>query len=418
MQNVKRGGKMKLSDIKCKTAKSKDKPYKIFDGGGLYLEVLPSGKKHWRLKYHYLKTEKRISLGEYPIISLADARQARDDAKRLLTNQIDPSTARKEKKEKLTRETGNSFKAIALEWLENNKERWSEGYTQKITRCLEMNIYPYIGNRPISKITPPELLECLRKVEARKAYDIAAKTKQISGMVFRYGIQTGRCEWNAAENLQGALKQKKTMHFKSLEASDLPAFINALERNEARIFERTRRAVWFSLYTFQRPGEIRQAQWSEIDWDKKEWHISGEKMKMRRAHIVPLSRQAITILEEQKQEIEHLNTDWVFPSQAKIINPMSDGTVNKAIKNLGYADKMVAHGFRALARTLIREKLGYDSEAIEKQLAHKTRNPLGEAYDRTQFLKERKSMMQEWADYIDALSSNGKVIKGNFKKAI
>lgn len=407
---------MKLTDIKCKTAKPKDKSYKLFDGGGLYLEVLPTGRKLWRLKYHFAKKEKRISFGAYPITSLSDARMARDDAKRLQLKGIDPSAARMDKKAKIQREAENSFKAVAIEWLENNREKWSEGYAQKIERILEMNLYPHIGNRPIAQIKPPELLDCIRKVEDRKAYDIAAKTKQISGMVFRYGIQTGRCEWNAAENLKGALKAVKTNHFKSLDTDDLPAFLSALERNEARIFERTRRAVWFSLYTFQRPGEIRQAQWSEINWDTKEWRISGEKMKMRRPHIVPLSRQAIAILEEQRKETGYLKTDWVFPSQVQPRNPMSDGTVNKAIKCLGFGKDMVAHGFRALARTTIREKLGYDSEVIEKQLAHKTSNPLGEAYDRTQFLPERQRMMQDWADFIDALASGGKIIKANFEK--
>ena len=196
----------------------------------------------------------------------------------------------------------------------------------------------------------------------------------------------------------------------------MPQFLKALERNEARIFERTRRAVWLSLLTFCRPGEIRQAQWSEIDFEAKEWHIAAHKMKMRRAHIVPLSKQALAILQDQKEETGHLNTDFVFPSQIRPKKPMSDGTVNKAIKRLGFGDEMVAHGFRALARTAIREKLGFDSEIIERQLAHKASGPLGEAYDRTQFLPERKKMMQRWADYLDMLASDGKVVAGNFKK--
>ena len=396
---------MKLTDIACKSAKPQDKPYKVFDGGGLHLLINPTGSKLWRLKYRYMRKEKLLSIGAYPIISLADAREERNKAKKLLSQNppIDPMEQRKEFEREIVKAAQNTFKAVALEWYDNQLERWSKGYAQKNKRILEMNLYPHLGNTPISKITTPDLLDCIRQVEGRGALDIADKTKQIAGMVFRYGIQTGRCERDPATDLRGALKSKPVRHFSAMDDKQLPAFIEALERNTARLYERTRRAVWFSLYTFQRPGEIRQAQWSEIDFETAEWHINAEKMKMRRAHIVPLSQQVLSVLETQKKETAHLNTDWVFPSQNKPRNPMSDGTVNKAIKRLGFGDIAVAHGFRALARTTIRERLKYDSEIIEKQLAHKTRNPLGEAYDRTQFLEDRKAMMQDWANYIDQI---------------
>lgn len=410
------GGKMKLTDTACKSAKPAIKPYKRFDGGGLYLEVMPNGNKLWRLKYRFLGKEKRFSLGSYPLVTLAQAREGREEAKKLLTRDIDPSTAKKQARQQAILNAANTFEAVALEWHENQKDRWSEGYAQKIMRCLEMNVFPYLGNRPLAQITPPELLECLRKVEKREALDIAGKTKQICGMVFRYGIQTGKCERDASADLKGALKTRKTAHYRTIDAKDITKFLQALERNEARIFERTRRAIWLSLLTFQRPGEIRQAQWSEIDLKAKEWHIAAHKTKMRRDHIVPLSRQALAILKEQKEETSHLNTDFVFPSQIRPKHPMSDGTVNRAIKRMGFGDDMVAHGFRALARTTIREKLGFASEIIEKQLAHKTSNPLGEAYDRTQFLPERKKMMEAWANYLNAAASGGKVIAGNFTK--
>ena len=408
---------MKLTDIKCKSAKPKDKAYKLFDGGGLYLEVLPSGKKLWRLKYYYLCKEKRISLGAYPLVTLAEARDAREDAKKLLLKEIDPSTARKDKKRESARNAENTFKAVALEWHEQNKERWSVNYAYKVMKGLELNVFPFIGHRPIAEITPPELLnDCLKKIEKRGSLDIAGRTKQICGQIFRYGIQTGRCEWNAADNLQGALKTKKTEHFRTIDIKDVPDFIKALERNEARLFERTRRAIWLSFYTFCRPFEIRKARWQDIDFEEKTWTIPAEMMKMRRDHIVPLSRQAIAVLEEQKKEVYPLNTEWVFPSQVRYRNPMSDGTVNKAIKHLGYGKDMVAHGFRALARTTIREKLDYDSEIIERQLAHKASGPLGEAYDRTQFLEERTRMMQDWADYLHAVASENKVVQGQFRR--
>lgn len=216
------------------------------------------------------------------------------------------------------------------------------------------------------------------------------------------------------------MKTRKTEHYRTIDAASISKFIHALERNEARIFERTRRAVWLSFYTFQRPGEIRRAQWSEINFETKEWHIAAHKMKKQRDHIVPLSRQALAILHAQKEETGHLNTDFVFPSQIRPIQPMSDGTVNKAIKRLGFGSEMVAHGFRALARTTIREKLEFESEVIEKQLSHKTSNPLGEAYDRTQFLNKRLKMMQYWADYLDevAASGMGKVIVDKFNNKV
>lgn len=397
---------MKLNNIACKSAKAKDKQYKIFDGGGLYLLIRPTGSKLWQLKYRFLGKEKTLSIGQYPTITLAAARNARDQAKALLAQDppIDPMAQKAENKRKALRTAENSFKAVALEWHDNNKERWSNGYSRKVLRGLELNVFPFIGHRPISEITPPELLsECLRRIEQRGSLDIAGRTKQICGQVFRFGIQTGRCQWNAAENLQGALRTKKTEHFRSIDINILPSFLKALERNEVRLFERTRRAVRLSLYTFCRPVEIRKARWQDINFEERLWIIPADMMKSGRDHIVPLSTQALEVLHQQKEEVSVLNTPWVFPSQVRPRNPMSDGTVNKAIKRLGYGKDMVAHGFRALARTTIREKLKYDSEIIEKQLAHKTKNPLGEAYDRTQFLEEREVMMQEWADFVDRL---------------
>lgn len=407
---------MKLTDIQCRTAKSAAKPYKKPDGGGMYLLVNPNGSKLWRMKYRFAGKEKLLSIGQYPLVSIVEAREERHKAKKLLAQNppIDPMAKKKEQKAEAIKNTENTFKAVALEWHTLNQERWSKGYAQKIIRCLERNLFPYIGTRPIGEITPPELLEALRKVEKRGALEIASKTKQISGMVFRYGIQTGKCEWNAAENLKGAMKTRKKEHFRTLDFKDLPDFLKALERNEARLYERTRRAVWLSLYTFCRPVEIRKARWQDIDFENALWVIPAEMMKMRRDHVVPLSRQALAILEEQKAEIEALNTPWVFPSQNKHRNPMSDGTVNKAIKRLGFGKDMVAHGFRALARTTIREKLGYDSEIIERQLAHKASGALGEAYDRTQFLDQRTKMMQEWANYLHVIASEKTVIKGVF----
>lgn len=400
---------MKLTNISCKNAKPREKAYKIFDGGGLYLEVMPNGNKLWRLKYRYMGKEKRFSLGAYPLVSLNEARDGRDEAKKLLLKDIDPMDAKKDRKNQIARNALNSFQAVALEWYDNQFDRWSKNYADGILHRLKTDIFPHIGHRPISQITPPELLECLRKVEKRGALELAARAKQTCGQIFRYGVQTGKCERDPAADLKGALKSRKVEHYATIDAKEIPEFLRTLERNDARLYARTRRAIWLSLLTFTRPGEIRQARWSEIDLEAGEWLIPAERMKMRRDHLVPLSRQVITILKAQKEEIESINTDFVFPSQIKPRLPMSDGTVNRALKRLGYGQNLVAHGFRALARTTIREKLDYDSEIIEKQLAHRTRNPLGEAYDRTQFLDERREMMQAWADYLDAIASDGKV---------
>jgi len=408
---------MPLTNTQCKNAQPKEKPYKLGDGGGMYLEIMPNGSKYWRLKYRWLGKEKRLALGVYDVVTLADARQKRDEARKLLANNIDPSDAKKQGKRQAIMESENTFKAVALEWLEVQRSRWSDGYEKKIKRRLEMHLFPYIGNRPIAQITPPELLDCLRKVEKSGALDMAGRAKEAAGQIFRYGIQTGKCERDAAADLKGALKTHKTEHFRTIDAKEIPEFLEALNSNKARIFERTRRAVLLSLLVFGRPKEIRQARWEDIDFDDALWTIPAGKMKSRRDHIVPLSKQAIIILQEQYEETGHINTPYVFPGQVHPQKPMSDGTVNRAIERIGFGEKMVAHGVRALARTTIREKLGYDIEIIEKQLAHKTRNPLGEAYDRTTFLDQRREMMQVWSDYLEAAASTGKVIHGNFKKS-
>ncbi|MGM0422871.1 MAG: tyrosine-type recombinase/integrase [Pseudomonadota bacterium] len=404
---------MKLTAKTVSHAKPKDRPYKLFDGGGLYLEVMPNESKLWRLKYRFLGKEKRISLGAYPLVSLSIARDKRDKAKKLLKEGMDPSASKQQTKRQAVRNAANTFQAVALEWHENQQGRWSDKHYQGVLHRLEVDVFPHIGAQPIASLEPPDLLDCLRKVEKRGALDLAGRVRQICGQVFRYGIQTGKCQRDPTSDLKGALKTRKTKHFAAIDIKEIPEFLQAIKNNDARLYARTRRAIMLSLLTFTRPGELRQARWEEIDLEAKEWLIPAERMKMKRDHIVPLSRQAIAILEEQKQETDILNTDWIFPSQIRPKNPMSDGTVNVAIKKLGFKDRMTAHGFRALARTTIREKLGYAPDIIEAQLAHKAAGPLGEAYNRAQFLDQRKDMMQEWADYIDAIAQPN-VLEGNF----
>ncbi len=240
---------MSLTILECRNAKPQTKKYKLFDGKGLYLEVRPNGAKYWRLKYRFLGKEKLLALGVFPEVSLSEARDRCLEARKQLDRNLDPSNAKKQAYREAKANADNTFRTVALEWHGQNIERWSKNYADKVLKGLELNVFPFIGDRPIRDITPPELLsECLRTIEKRGSLDIAGRTRQICSQVFRYGIQTGRCDWNAAGNLQGALKVKKTEHFRTLDINDVPEFLTALERNQARLFERTQRAVWLSLF--------------------------------------------------------------------------------------------------------------------------------------------------------------------------
>lgn len=407
---------MKLTNTACDNAKPKEKPYKMADGQGMYLDIRPNGAKYWRLRYRMHDKQKLMALGVYPEVSLKEAREKRREARKLIAEGIDPSKNKRDEKRKATINANNTFEAVAREWHNNQKGRWSENHYNNVLHRLQTDVFPYIGSDPVADLEAPHLLDMLRKIEKRGALDIAGRTRQICGQVFRYGIQTGRCQRDPSADLKGALKTRKTEHFAAIDAKEIPELLDALERNDARLFARTRRAIKLSMLTFVRPGELRKAKWDEIDFDAKQWIIPAERMKMRRAHIVPLSRQALEVLKEQREETSHLKTNLVFPSQIRPKDPMSDGTVRIALQKLGFKDRMTAHGFRALARTAIREKLHYEPDVIECQLAHKAAGPLGEAYNRAQFIEQRTVMMQKWADYLDtAAAKGGKVVK--FKKA-
>lgn len=407
---------MKLTDSACRAAKPANNPYKMTDGAGLYLLVKPNGSKIWQMKYAFLGKEKTFSIGQYPLVTLAEARDARSHAKKLLQQGIDPTQAKKQEKRSAIRIAQNTFKSTALEWYETKKPEWSESHAKNVLHRLETDIFPFVGNAPIKEISAPDLLHALRKIEKRGAWDLAIRTRQICGQVFRYGIQLGRCDRNPAHDLHGALKTRKTEHYAAITPDEIPELVRAVHRNDARLYPRTRNAILLSLLTFQRPTEIREARWSEIDLEKGLWTIPAERMKKKREHTIPLSRQAIAILKEQKEETTLLQTDWVFPSHIRPRNAMSNNTVRVALHKLGFKGRMTAHGFRALARTAIREALDYEPDVIEVQLAHKAAGPLGEAYNRAQFLKQRIVMMQEWADYIDTVSTGGTVIHADFKK--
>ena len=410
---------MPLTDLELKNAKPKGKPYKLFDGGGLYLEVAPAGGKWWRLKYRHGGKEKRLSLGVYPETPLASfkdkssgrmVRGARDkaaEARLLLAEGIDPSQQRQADEARKTAVEQDSFEAVAREWFGKNQPRWVKGHSEKILSRLERDLFPWLGKRPISEVTAPELLACLRRIEARGSLDTAHRAKQDASAIFRYAIATGRAQRDPAQDLRGALPPAKGSHFATIvDPAAVGALLRAVEGYRGDLV--TRCALLLLPLVFVRPGELRYAEWSEFDLDAAEWRIPAVRMKMRETHIVPLSEQAIAIL----RELHPLTGEGrlVFPSVRTKARPMSENTVNAALRRLGYGtDQMTGHGFRAMASTLLNEQ-GWKPDAIERQLAHAERNRVRASYNHAQLLPERRKMMQAWADYLDVLKRGADVI--------
>ncbi|MCB1669323.1 MAG: integrase arm-type DNA-binding domain-containing protein [Porticoccaceae bacterium] len=405
----------KLTATAVKQAKPRDKDYKLFDGGGLFLQVRKDGAKYWRLKYRYAGKEKLLAIGVYPDYTLAEARDKREKAKRQLRDGIDPSEVRRANKMAQLEASENSFEAVALEWFNVRMKDKSESHKTRTLRLLKKDLFPYIGRRPVDSITAPELLAVLRKIESRGAIDTAHRAKQTAGQVFRYAIVTGRAERDSSADLQGALTTTKTVHHAAItdpkETGRLMLAIDAFIGTPT-----VKTALQLSPLVFTRPGELRRMEWMEIDWEALQWEIPAEKMKMREPLIVPLSKQAITLL----KEIHPLNgrSRYVFPSARGANRPMSDNAIRVALRTMGYDNNtMTPHGFRAMARTLLDEVLGFRVEWIEQQLAHAVKDANGRAYNRTTHLKQRREMMQKWADYLDNLkreASTPNVIAGNF----
>ncbi|MFN7186287.1 MAG: tyrosine-type recombinase/integrase [Alphaproteobacteria bacterium] len=386
---------MPLTQIAIKNAKAAKKPLKLFDGGGLYLLIQPSGGKWWRYKYRFAGKEKLLALGSYPDVSLAQARESHVEARKTLAEGNDPSEVKKEEKRLTIIKHENSFEVAAREWHSKRSRAWTPKYTASIMRRLEADIFPKLGNRPIAEITPPEILSVLRFIEARGAHDLAHRVQQICGQIFTYAIVTGRAERNPVNDLRGALTPVTKKHNAYLKAEDLPEFLAKMNAYDG---VQTRLAMKFLLLTFVRTGEMRGALWSEIDMAKAEWRIPAERMKMRDPHIVPLSRQALAVLEELKPLTGH----WqhVFPNQHKPMGQMSENTILYALYRMGYHGRSTGHGFRATASTILNEH-GFKPDVIERQLAHAERNGVRKAYNHAQYLPERRKMMQWWADYLE-----------------
>ncbi|MHB8092774.1 MAG: tyrosine-type recombinase/integrase [Syntrophales bacterium] len=396
-----------ISEMQIKKAKPKTTEYKLFDGGGLYLTVTPSGGKLWRLKYRFNDKESRLSLGIYPDVSLADARQRREDARRLLANGVDPGAVKKAQKQAQTEET-ETFELIAREWIAKFTPTWSVSHAKTTIGRLEHDLFPWLGNRPIKDIKALELLATLRRAENRGCLELAHRLRTIAGQVMRYAVATGRAERDPSGDLRGALPQPASRHFAALtDPKEVADLLRAIDAYHGGLIVKS--AMQIAPLLFVRPGELRRAEWAEIDLDEAVWQIPAEKMKMKQAHIVPLSRQAVAIL----QEINPVtgNGKYVFPSIRSTARPMSENTVNVTLRTLGYDnEKMTGHGFRAMARTILDEVLQVRPELIEAQLAHAVRDPLGRAYNRTHHLPERKNMMQTWADYLDGLKAGAVVL--------
>lgn len=389
-----------LTDARAKNAKPRLKGYKLADGGGMYLLVDPTGGKYWRLKYRIEGREKVLALGVYPEVSIAEAREKRELARKRFANGVDPGAVKKALKAAKVAETENGFEVVAREWYGNKAHLWSTSHAATVIGRLNLDVFPRLGARPIGEITASEVLKMLRAIEFRGALETAHRVRTICGQVFRYAVSAGRAERDPTSDLRGALKPYKKGHLPAI--TDPKALAPLLQAIDAYKGTHTVKcALKLTPLLMARPGELRLAEWSEIDFEAATWSIPAEKMKMGQDHIVPLSMQAVIILRDL-----HALTGrrkYVFPCHGKPNKPMSEAATAVVLHKLGYKGKQTAHGFRATARTILDEVLQQRPDFIEHQLAHAVRDPLGRAYNRTSHLDERKKMMQRWADYLDGL---------------
>lgn len=392
-----------LSDATVRNAKPKSKPYKISDGEGLFLLVLPSGAKYWRLKYFFGGKEKLLALGVYPEITLIEARERRSQARKALAHGSDPAEVKKEAKRQATLKASNSFETLAREWLEKRNHHLSESTREVKLRRLEAYVLPKLGSKPIADISAADVLAMVRTVESRGKLELARRVMQITGQVFMYAIATGRADRNPVPDLRGAIQTPRVGHHAYLKEAELPDFLKKLEAYDGH--PQTKLALRMLLLTFVRTTELRAAEWTEINWDKAEWRIPAERMKMKQTHIVPLSRQALATLRQLQKVSGH--RDYVFPNSHNPGTFMSENTMLYALYRMGYHSRTTGHGFRSTASTILNEH-GFRPDVIERQLAHSERNNVRAAYNHAQYLPERREMMQWWADYLEEAAKNQK----------
>ncbi|KHT23889.1 tyrosine-type recombinase/integrase [Pectobacterium brasiliense] len=389
---------MPLNARQIETAKPQDKEYKLTDGAGLYLLIKPNGAKYWRLKYRVAGKEKKLSIGVYPDISLAEARLKREEARKIVASGGDPSEQKQVERQAKKINIDNTFKAIALEWHEYKRPNWSKGYAEDLMEAFENDIFPDIGKRPIAEIKPLEMLTSLRKLEKRGVLDKLRKIRQTCNQVFRYAIVTGRAENNPASELASALPPPKATHYPHLLPDDLPVFLRALSTYSGS--KVTQLATRILMLTGVRTIELRQAEWKEFDFEKGLWEVPKERMKMRRPHLVPLSNQVIDALQQLYAVTGRYNL--VFPGRNDITKPMSEASINQVLKRIGYHGKATGHGFRHTMSTILHEQ-GYNTAWIELQLAHVDKNTIRGTYNHAQYLEQRRSMLQWYGDFIDGL---------------
>jgi integrase len=388
----------KLNARQVDAAKPREKAYKLADGAGLYLEVVPSGSRYWRMKYRFNGKEKRMAFGVYPTVSLAQARALRDEAKKKLAEGIDPSFAKKE--EKLVRDVqlNNTFQAVAIEWHGTKVSRWSEGYASDIIEAFNKDIIPYIGQQPVNEIKPLVLLNVLRRMESRGATEKAKKVRQRCSEVSRYAIVTGRAEYNPAADLTSAMSGHESKHYPFLTVEELPDFFKALSGYTGSPLVVL--AARLLILTGVRTGELRGASWSEFDLEKAVWEIPAERMKMKRPHLVPLSTQAQEIVQQLK--VMSGQYPLVFPGRNDPRKTMSEASINQVFKRIGYTGRVTGHGFRHTMSTILHEE-GFNTAWIETQLAHVDKNAIRGTYNHALYLEGRRKMMQWYGDNIDKL---------------
>lgn len=406
---------MALTAAAIKNAKGRVKPYKLTDSDGLFLYVTPNGGRYWRMNYRHMTKQKTLAFGVYPDIGLADAREQRDAARKVLAKGDDPAEKIRLDKLAATVAASNSFKAVADEWLDKAEREGRSAVTMKKLRWLLAFINASIGKRPIASISAQELLTMLRKMESKGKYETAKRLRSTCSQIFRYAIATARAERDVAADLRGALIVTQPVHRAAITSADnAGGLLRAIEAFEG--FANTKAALQLLPHVFVRPGELRHAEWADFDLDKALWTIPAHKTKMRRAHSVPLSRQALAILESIEHDADY--SRYLFPSLRSVERPMSENTINAALRRMGFAqDEMTGHGFRAMAATLLNEMGLWHPDAIERQLAHCDTNAVRRAYTRGEYWHERVRMMQHWSDHLDFLRGGAKVITGKFRKA-
>lgn len=403
-----------LTYIQINAAKPRAKAYSLPDSQGLHIFIQPNGSKLWRFKYRFLDKQKTLHLGGWPQVGLADARVRRDEAKKQVAAGIDPALEKKRARIAAKYAAANTFEAVAKEWLVKCERDGLAPVTIDKINWLLAKAYPVIGNIPIAQITPHEALAVLRKVEATGAYESARRMRSVLSRVFRYGVATVRCAKDVAADLRGAIAAPKVKHFAAItKPSEVGALLRAIDGYSGHAV--TRLAMRLSPHVLLRPGELRQAEWTDIDFEEAIWFIPAERMKMRRPHRVPLSRQVLAMLEELRG-----HTHWweyLFPCLGRPRKAMSENAVNQGLRRLGYTtNEMTAHGFRAMAATLLNEMGEWHADAIERQLAHADTNQVRRAYARGEYWDERVVMMQRWSDYLDELRDGGNILRPNFGK--